>query len=115
MLGTGEAAAQTIADASLVLTELVTNAVNAGGEITTVSVAVHRDHLQVSVTDSAPGRPALQHPAPTDPHGRGLQIVDQVARSWGVVKSAAGKRVWAVLPVPARLTTSMDCTVSTLV
>jgi hypothetical protein len=43
-----------------------------------------------------PGEPALRSPRPTEPTGRGLQIVRELADHWGVIAApnANGKTVW---------------------
>jgi anti-sigma regulatory factor (Ser/Thr protein kinase) len=114
VLGHGGDAQDCIADVALVVSELVTNAVNAECNAVDVNVALHRDHVQVGVYDSGLGLPAMMDPESGDPHGRGLRIVDELARSWGVLPEGNGKQVWAVLAVPRELTIGMPCTVSTL-
>jgi anti-sigma regulatory factor (Ser/Thr protein kinase) len=101
VLGSGGAA--TVQDAVLVVSELVTNAVNAGCSSTTVELSLHRTHLRLAVHDDAPGRPLQRPAAATEEHGRGLLVVEQVARDWGVQAELHGKVVWAELPVPVGL------------
>ena len=85
-------------DAILCLSELVTNATvhsrsrEPGGHFS-VRVQSHDSHLRVEVCDQ--GGPWAQ-PAGTDEHnGRGLLIVDQMARDWGRTgDDQAGWTVW---------------------
>jgi anti-sigma regulatory factor (Ser/Thr protein kinase) len=115
VLGNSAAATEVIDDAEVVISELVTNAINSNCADITLTVDVHRDHLQLAVRDNGPGLPLPQHPGPTDPHGRGLQIVEQLSTSWRVdTHDLDGKTVWATLAVATRLTAGLTCTVSSL-
>ncbi|MFN2562653.1 MAG: ATP-binding protein [Jatrophihabitans sp.] len=101
---------EVVATAELVVTELVTNAINAGcsAEVA-VEFALHHSVLHVSVQDDAAGQLRVQNPSEIDAHGRGLRIVDALATGWGVVPVAGGKRVWADLAVPATASASLNC------
>lgn len=101
---------EVVSTTELVVTELMTNAINAGcsGEIA-VELALHHSHLHVSVQDNATGQPRVKEPSATNEHGRGLHIVDTLATSWGVVPVAVGKQVWADLAVPAAATAALSC------
>jgi anti-sigma regulatory factor (Ser/Thr protein kinase) len=86
-------------DVSLVLTELLANAIShatAPGWVMTVWVrlsALERG-VRVEVTDPFPDRaPEVQPRA----DGSGLQLVDRVAVAWGYELSPDGKTVWAVV------------------
>lgn len=100
-LSSGDSAWLAVADAELVLSELVTNAVRYGasGDIR-VTLAAHRDQLTIRVGD---GSPAMHHvPTPTggEERGRGLVIVGALSTEWGVSPAGVGKQVWAHLAVP---------------
>lgn len=99
-----------VSTTELVVTELMTNAINAGcaGEIA-VQLVLHHSHLQVSVQDNAAGQPRVKEPSASNEHGRGLHIVDTLATSWGVGPIAGGKQVWADLAVPAAATAGLSC------
>lgn len=85
-------------DAALVLSELVTNALRAGGTTVTVQLQVWPGRLRVAVSDTAPGRPQVRHPGTHDTSGRGLQVVAALADDWGVIElDDGGKQVWAEL------------------
>ncbi len=86
-------------DAVLAVTELVTNAVNAGSGRVVVDIDLHRDRLLLAVTDDAVGRPEIQPMAPLATHGRGLRIVDALSLRWGTDPRPIGKRVWVELAV----------------
>jgi Histidine kinase-like ATPase domain len=111
----GHAAADAIGEVELVVSELMTNSVKARCGDTLMELDLHHDHIRLSIHDDAWGEPEVQHPDHHDPHGRGLRIVDQIARSWGVLPAeGGGKEVWAVLSVSTDLTQGMECTVSTV-
>ena len=80
---------------SLMVSELATNALlHASGGF---DVAVDRSDtvMTVSVTDQGGGLPAVQSPSATEPHGRGLRIVESLSDEWGITSTPAiGKTVW---------------------
>lgn len=87
-----------IEDVTLVISELVTNAVrHAGaGERDTIDVRVTKEGeaLMIEVTDSEPGRqPALRDD--DRPGGMGLVVVSGLCRDWGTREGGARKSVWA--------------------
>lgn len=86
-------------DVLLCLSELATNAVlhsrsREPGGCFSIHVQLHRNHLRVEVCDQ--GGPWTSR-ALTDlgqQHGRGLDIVDQLARSWGRSGDESGWTLW---------------------
>lgn len=100
--------------AGLVVSELVTNAVNAGSSRLEVRLGVHHDHVRLAVGDDAAGLPTVRRATPIDQHGRGLAIVSALSRSWGVERSAFGKHVWVLLPLAAPLTALVPCSLGPL-
>jgi anti-sigma regulatory factor (Ser/Thr protein kinase) len=84
------------ADTAEVLTsELVTNAVrHADGD--RVGVDVQSDGMvRVAVADETQALPVLQHAGSLDTQGRGIAMVNQLARRWGVeLRAGGGKVVW---------------------
>jgi hypothetical protein len=86
----------------LVMSELVTNAVEHARAELQVTVARRGRGLYLAVRDDSADRPRFLAPTSddaegTDEHGRGLWIVQQVARAWGAVPThdGTGKVVWA--------------------
>jgi anti-sigma regulatory factor (Ser/Thr protein kinase) len=96
-------------DARLIASELVTNAVTAGSSSVRVVLEVHRNAITLEILDDAPGTPLLRRPDPAASSGRGLLLVDELASAWGANPAAGGKTVWAILPVPERLTAALGC------
>jgi anti-sigma regulatory factor (Ser/Thr protein kinase) len=92
-----------IDDGVLIVSELATNAVVHAGSRFEVAVHFEPGTVTLSVSDSSAEAPAIGDRSPTDPHGRGLLVVDALARGWGCVQTRAGKSVWAEL---ARVTSA---------
>ncbi|QMU67120.1 ATP-binding protein [Streptacidiphilus sp. P02-A3a] len=98
---TGYVPPDTLADADLVLTELIANAVNASPVSALVGLLVHlvEPSLLISVFDESTGapRPRCPDPLELDEGGRGLLLVAELSQTWGWHAIATGKVVWAVL------------------
>jgi len=86
-------------DASIVLTELTTNAIlHARGEAVDIWLRADRRSLAIFVGDSCPDMPVRADALSDDElFGRGLVIVESLARHWGSYRVPTGKIVWAVL------------------
>jgi DNA-binding NarL/FixJ family response regulator len=80
--------------ALLLISELVTNSVRHGDSDVFVRIAVGSETIRVEVNDRSTALPVVRSPAPSEPGGRGLRIVDQLARRWGVQARRTGKCVW---------------------
>jgi anti-sigma regulatory factor (Ser/Thr protein kinase) len=94
-------------DVSLLVTELVTNALRHGGAAADRPVQVEfrrqADRIRVEVVD--PGTDFAPPAPPTggdESGGWGLFLVDRIAARWGVCPAPAGTCVW--FEVPAGLT-----------
>ena len=92
-------AEDSVEDLHLVVTELVSNAYDHGTHPRQVRIRrLHGpDLLRVEVDDGSPDQPVLGKSRINDTRGRGLIIVDKIAKDWGVSRHAAGKTVWADL------------------
>ena len=104
-------------DAELVVSELVTNAVQVSGAAdppdarggdpgppatVRVRVLAYQAGVIVEVWDRDPGSPVRREEASVQEGGRGLVIVDALCRDWGFFHTADGdKVVWAELVIPA--------------
>jgi anti-sigma regulatory factor (Ser/Thr protein kinase) len=87
-----------IDDAALVITELVSNAVQHAGEPIELMAAISGYCVRMSVFDHSPVHPVRILPDPESGEGgRGLILVDAVASDWGSRDFADGKVVWATL------------------
>jgi anti-sigma regulatory factor (Ser/Thr protein kinase) len=91
--------------AELLVSELVTNAVQASQRLKTGATPVI--HLWITsdgattlvlhVWDASPELPAVQDVAADDDHGRGLFLVETLSKDWGSYHKAGGKVVWAMI------------------
>jgi anti-sigma regulatory factor (Ser/Thr protein kinase) len=82
--------------AEIVVTELVTNAVEHASSASVVEVWRRDRSLRLMVRDfDLAVLPGAHLPDPTAPRGRGLAMVAAVAQSWGVDPHRDGKTVWA--------------------
>jgi anti-sigma regulatory factor (Ser/Thr protein kinase) len=94
-----------IDDAELLVSELVTNAVQHGCPAITLQVRTHPPRIGISVHDEGAAVPPEQ-PVPAPPsatQGRGLLLVDKISSEWGVTPSdpPPGKTVWFELSAAA--------------
>ena len=94
-----EGAGAVISDATLIASELVTNAVLAGATTIRLELSVTDAQLRIEVHDDAPGEVQLAKPEVGATSGRGLLLVAAVARGWGVEPGDGSKRVWAELAI----------------
>ena len=85
--------------ASLLVSELVTNAVRHARGIDVVTVNLHagRTWLRIEVQDTDRHWPQPRIPGRYDESGFGFILVDALASNWGVRETEAGKAVWAEL------------------
>lgn len=90
--------AQRRADARLMVSELVTNALIHGTGTISLRIDVERDGLRIEVSDQ--GQVELRpSPTPGAHGGWGLRIVEQLADDWGV--RAGSTKVWFRLDWPS--------------
>ena len=95
----GQVGLSVLRTVELLVSETVTNAVTHGtasaDATVEVEAAVQADLIRIEVTccgppfDYEPERPPV-----ADPRGRGLFLVDQMARTWGSEHAATTTRVW---------------------
>lgn len=80
---------------NLMVSELATNALVHASSGFIVSIDRSDLAVTVSVTDRGAGTPAMQSPSSSEPHGRGLRIVEALSEDWGITSSTeTGKTVW---------------------
>jgi hypothetical protein len=83
----------------LVVSELAANAVVHARSAFTVAFTDDGDCLRIEVRDASSRHPAVPHAGITATHGRGLLLVDRLARTWGCRdEPGGGKSVWVELP-----------------
>lgn len=100
-------------DALLIASELVTNAIKATGILTEkptwgeleklnlvhVRLVGLADSIIIEVWDVSEDAPVLKEAGDDAEGGRGLLLVQQLAKCWGSYRTAGGKVVWAELAV----------------
>jgi anti-anti-sigma factor len=92
--------AATTASTQLVACELMSNAIEHARSPADFTIALRDRRVHVTVRDGSSLMPRRTGPrGPGDPHGRGLVLIDDLAASWGTVRTETGKLVWAMVPV----------------
>jgi anti-sigma regulatory factor (Ser/Thr protein kinase) len=84
----------------LVVTELVTNAMQHAHSAPLVTLGLRGDEATVTVEDVLPGerpRPQLTSTDAPETGGKGVLLVAALAKSWGVIDRLGGKDVWATV------------------
>ncbi|TXS73776.1 serine/threonine protein phosphatase [Streptomyces sp. me109] len=77
----------------LLVSEVVTNAVRYASRPVTLRL-LRTDVLRCEVGDDVPQLPRLRQARATDEDGRGLYLVNKLARRWGATRLSTGKVVW---------------------
>lgn len=96
LLGWRRVSRQTVENALLVASELVSNAYRHGKGDIELRVSVLKDRLRIEVVDEGRDQaPAVREQGADETGGWGLQIVDQLALQWGVFEGTT--HVWADL------------------
>lgn len=96
-------------DAELLVSELVTNAIQAtqaDDRTASVRLWLLADQTQVVmlVWDASPLPPVPVSGSETEENGRGLLLVDTLSERWGYLPAVGGKFVWATLAALTRCT-----------
>jgi anti-sigma regulatory factor (Ser/Thr protein kinase) len=94
-----------VADAALVTSELLSNAILHARPLPEACIRVSwiltATTVEVIVSDGGSAtRPRASRPSLSSIDGRGLGIVEHLCTSWGVRADERGTTVWAVLPAP---------------
>lgn len=89
--------------AALVLSELVTNALEHGQtQRLTVALRIEDERTTIAVTDESVSAPQVQPGGVLKDHGQGLRIVEHLVEDWGwSFRDPGHKVVWAVLSANA--------------
>jgi anti-sigma regulatory factor (Ser/Thr protein kinase) len=94
-----------MADVQLIVSELANNAILHSGSSFDVTVErLDDDAVRVEVRDFGPGTPRLINRGTEADNGRGLQIVDLLADTWGVATrpGGIGKSAWFIVAGPSK-------------
>jgi anti-sigma regulatory factor (Ser/Thr protein kinase) len=86
---------------TLLVSELVTNAVTHAKTPCRVAAALKPRGLRVEVSDGSGHEPLLVPESTDVESGRGLLIVNELSAAWGWEFTAVGKVVWFELPMRA--------------
>ncbi|MGW7364344.1 SpoIIE family protein phosphatase [Streptomyces sp. NPDC054841] len=103
--------AQLVDDARLLVSEVVTNAIQHGQGPVRLRMRRNSTELTVEVSDHSHHPPQPRLAAADDESGRGLILVDTLASSWGVRPTDDGKTTWFSLPLQACAQQSVRMTV----
>lgn len=79
---------------SLLLTELVSNAMRHGLPPVTARTSCRDGSIRVEVCDSNDARPEVLETTPEAIGGRGMKLVASLATAWGWEEILSGKCVW---------------------
>ena len=83
-----------VPDVVLLVSELVTNAVDQAAADIELLIDVRDGTLRIEVCDSGGGRPVRRALRPTDIRGRGLNIVASLSDAWGTRVGPGQTVVW---------------------
>lgn len=97
----GRVTTSTSADAALLVSELVTNAITHAASEVTVMIHASPTLLQVAISDRAIDRDV---PLAAHGQGRGLHLLDALAQRWRVDRDCASKTVWFELDLKTHRT-----------
>ena len=88
----------------LMVSELATNCIRHTDSGFNPTIIRDSGRIRVEASDRGAGEPRKQSPGPTDPSGRGLQIVDVLSTDWGCDhRPDVGKTVWFTIDFRAGL------------
>ncbi|GAB3983080.1 hypothetical protein GCM10029978_088560 [Actinoallomurus acanthiterrae] len=103
--------ADLVDDATVIVSELVTNALRYGLPVgfgaaddrpIRLTLVRHAGLVVCVVADASRQEPLVRDPCDIAENGRGLHVIDALSRTWGWTPlPRTGKAVWAALAVPA--------------
>ena len=90
-----------VEDATLIVSELLTNAVVHGAPPIRLRLRRTPKELAIEVDDNSSAMPRKLRAGPNDLHGRGLAIVAAIGSRWAARANGHGKTVWSSLTIPS--------------
>jgi len=93
---------------TLLVSELVGNAVLHAGSDIDLSVRLMAERLRVDVIDRSALLPRRRDATDDEQTGRGSGLVERLTAAWGVTGRPDGKSVWFEMAVPNQATTSLS-------
>ena len=89
------AAPEVLETVALLVSEVATNCIRHTDGPFDMRITQESGAIRIEATDRGSGEPRMRSPGPTDPSGRGLQIVDMLSTEWGYERSSgSGTTVW---------------------
>lgn len=98
----GEEGEDLLFSLELLISEVVTNAVQHAAAAPRIEAQLGPDSVRVAVYDDDPALPKHRQPDAERPGGRGLHLLDRIATRWGAEPAEGGKVVWFELERPGR-------------
>jgi anti-sigma regulatory factor (Ser/Thr protein kinase) len=87
--------AETLESVELMVSELASNCIRHTESGFDLTITRSTREIRIEATDTGGGEARKRSPQPTDPSGRGLQIVDMLSTDWGCdPRPDGGKTVW---------------------
>ncbi|EYR65158.1 histidine kinase [Actinotalea ferrariae CF5-4] len=94
---------------ALLTSEVASNATRHGSGGAVLEVVAVDGGVRITVTDHGDGLPQVLHPDAGTPGGRGVWLVSELSRAWGVeLLPGGGKAVWFEVEVPGVMAEDAD-------
>jgi anti-sigma regulatory factor (Ser/Thr protein kinase) len=87
-------APEAVEDAVLIVSELASNVVEHARTEYEIGIAVDGDRARIEVADGSAILPAVRDAAHDSERGRGLHLLETLARDWGIDQRSSGKAIW---------------------
>jgi len=94
--------------AAQIVSELASNCALHARTDYTITLTADDNEVRIEVRDGSPVVPRQRSYGATSTTGRGLQLVAQMAREWGVTPASTGKAVWVLLPLRSTVDDAPD-------
>lgn len=94
LCASGEVGQQVVETAVLLVTELVSNAIEHGGGTAVIDAEIDERRVRVCVLDDDPRLPSARMASIDAERGRGLLLVEALSSRWRAEPRSRGKAVW---------------------